>query len=229
VGCGRFDFDRIVDANHDVGSDLPVAAVTWVGTFVQQAVTTPTSIDTFTARAVNAGDAITLHVACDTGAQPPAVTVTAAGWSFTQLTLIAGVSTKWATAFGAIAPDTAPATFTVTWSATCPDLDELGDEFANADPTGGTTTFDGQAGIGGTTSCTPALTTASAEEAVWAACSQSGTAVSVSAGYTKSADDGHDDWTAYRPTTDPVNTPEAVTFTNTGGMCAATALTIRPR
>ena len=53
---------------------------------------------------------------------------------------------------------------------------------------------------------------------------------STGAGFTKSADDGHGDWSEYKLTTDPAGTPEGVLFQTSTGMddYVVTAVAIKP-
>jgi len=231
--CGRIDFEArgsASDAAHDDGT--AVGPVSWVKTFVETGGGNPTLPYTFTASAT-AGDAVVLQVFCASNNAPTGVTLAAPGWTFTQLGAIVGstASGYWGTSFGAIAPDAAPATFTVTWpgATPCNFIDELGDEFAGAAPSGGAATFDAHAELISSGECTTTLTTRDANEAVWAACTIN-TVISVGAGYTKSADDSDGDWSEYRLTADPANTVEAVEFVtvNTTDDYVVTAVAIKP-
>jgi hypothetical protein len=137
---------------------------------------------------------------------------------------------KWATAFAAYAPDTAPVDITVSWAATCPDIDELGDDFTNVDPRGGTIAFESSTVLEGVGDCMTSVTTLSSDDAIWAACSSGGMMTGVGPGFTVSTNDSHDDWSAYALTNDPANTTENVLFTTLGGgSFVVTATAIRPR
>jgi hypothetical protein len=48
-----------------------------------------------------------------------------------------------------------------------------------------------------TPTCTTSVITVQPDQAVWAACTTNGTITGVPAGFTKAADDGHGDWSAY--------------------------------
>ena len=135
TACGRLGFEaRRADA--PLGDDEPVAHV---GSFVGH--TAPAGlVDTFSAAAARAGDAILIHVFCETTAQPTAVSISAPGWTLVSLGNIVGSTggTFWATTYGAIAPDTVAATFSVTWTTPpmCTFIDELGDEFTGNNTAG---------------------------------------------------------------------------------------------
>jgi hypothetical protein len=218
VACGRVNFDPRGggDGGGDDSGDGPGSqAVAWAGTFVA-AQTNGTNVTTFGGQAHAPGNVVVVHAACDGAASPTAVSLTAPGWTFTQIASIAGVSSKWGTAFTAIAPDTAPATFTVTWvTGSCSgNMNEVGDEFANADTT---TPVDAVDMMGGGGDCQGMVTTTRAGDAIWAACSTGGTTTGTGPGYTKSGDDAHDDWSEYKLTTDPAGTVETATFVSASG------------
>jgi len=107
--------------------------------------------------------------------------------------------------FGAITPNTAPVTFTVTLTGgngncTSNDTTVLADEFSGNDITGGRTTFDAHSesldpAAGGI--CTGALVTpANNNDAIWYACFDNVTGVG--GGYVKGQDDTTGDWSEYR-------------------------------
>jgi len=190
-------------------------------------------VDTFTTHAIAAGDAIVFEVSCSTTlAAPTALSVSAPGWTFAQIGALSGsvAAQRYIASFGAIAPDTANVSITVTWTTASCDIGrtEIGDEFANADPTGGTVTFDGHTEATGTGNCQATVTTGHDRDAVWGACISAGAVSGVGPGFTKTGDDGTGNWSEYRLTTDPGGTAEAVTFTNTTAYALA-AMTIKPR
>ncbi len=218
AGCGRVGFDS--------EGAFATGTISWVQVFVAHGQLTSSASDTFTAAAREAGDAIVIHTYCTTNTPPTAVALAAPGWTFTQVGPFSGsaANTDWAATFGAFAPDTASATFTVTWAGTprCKFQDELGDELAGA------AAFDAHdEAYGANGNCAGALTTGAAGEAVWAACS--GNVSGTGAGYTKSADDTNNDWTEYRLTDDPAGTVQQVSFTNTTTSWAMTAVSLTPR
>jgi hypothetical protein len=220
AACGRIDFDP-------VGSDAPPAgALRWVTNVIEAQAPANLTVS-FQLQAQAAGDAILLHVGCDAALTATGVSASAPGWTFTQLGPLAGMSMKWGALFVAIAPDTAPATLAITWDTNCSAINTLADEFTNADPTAPFEAFDVTAGIA---DCTGTVTTVSAGDAMWAACSTGGTAKQTGPGYTKIGDDAHDDWSEYKLTADPAGTVEQPTFVSvTGGINVMTAVAIKPR
>jgi len=234
TACGRLDFDAIAhDATADAQGllDAPPAPLGWVATFVQHQAGTGTS-DKFNAHAVAAGDAIVLEVGCSANTQPTGVTVTAPGWTFTQLSSLVGTTAiqRYAASFGAIAPNTSPIDVTVTWNVSNCDIGrtELGDELAFNDPTGGTTTFDGHVEATGMGDCTATLLTSHADDALWVACVSSASLTAPLPEFVKSDDDGAGDWAGYRLARDPAGTAEPVGFTNGTNSFALVAVSIKP-
>ena len=234
--CGRIGFEGpTATAGDDVpasdaGSDAPTNGIAFVGSPIQHTGSMG-STDSATFNATNAGDALLFFVACAGSQVPTSVAVSAPGWTFTAL---APVTTNlagqvYAASFGAIAPDAQPATLTVTWTGGNCNRGKsiLADELTRTDPTGGATTFDAYSSSMGAGDCTTSVTTAHANDAVWAAC-YAATAVSdVGPGYTRSAADSVGDFAEYRLTTDPPNTVEQVTFANPNGYVVVAA-TIKP-
>ncbi len=225
-GCGRIGFGE------SVGDASAPIAIEAVGTFVAHGHATTTAIDTFTASAARAGDAIVLHTFCTSNVVVTGLTLDAPGWTFFPLGPFTAsiANTDYVASFGTIAPDTLPHTFTVTWTGTpqCQFMDELGDELANADPAGGPTTFDAHTEmLGSAGDCTATLTTGHAGDAIWAACS--GNVSAIGAGYAKGADDGNQDWSEYLLSPAPAGTVAQPTFTSTGTSWAMTAVSIAPR
>lgn len=205
-------------------------AVAFVGSPIQH--TGPkSSMDSVAFQATNAGDAITIMVACAASQVPSTVALSAPGWTFFQLAPITVNSggQVYGAAYGAIAPNTASATLTITWTnSTCNRGQSiLADEFTNNDQTGNSITFDATSANSGAGNCTTSLTTAHAGDAVWAACYAATALTGVGAGYTKSAADTVGDFAEYKLTADPANTVEAVTFMNPNGYVVVAA-TIKP-
>ncbi|MEO6775861.1 MAG: hypothetical protein ABI467_23070 [Kofleriaceae bacterium] len=227
-GCGRVGFDPIGPI--DAPSDAP-AALAWVKVFGVSGQDSGTT-DTITGHAEHAGDAIVVHAYCGAATMPTAVTLEASGWTFAQLNPIAGSPTPqdWAAGFGAIAPDTATTTFTVTWTvASCGfGLDTLSDELTNNDPTGGSTTFPAHAEAYGTGDCVTQIPSGPPGDMIWAGCSAG--VLGTGPGFSKGADDGGGNWTEYRVTTGPVATIEPISFTNQPGHdFIVTAVTVHQR
>lgn len=206
--------------------------IEWVNAFAQPRPMGTGPVDTFTATAQHTGDAVVLLVACDDGTMPTAVSVSAPGWSFDPLGPITGAPGMWAASFGAIAPDTVSALFTVSWegSGCSSGRAELGDEFTNTDPAGGMVTFDMHTEAAGSGDAMALVTTGHANEAVWGACVSTGTITDVGVGYTQGADNSRGDWSEYRITPDAAGTREPVTFRNASvNAYVLTTVAIRPR
>jgi len=232
AACGRFGFEQHgggTDAPGDTGDGAAAGVVTWVKTFAAQGNSASTLGDSF-AGSATAGDAVVLQLFCANTVVPTGVTLTASGWSFVQLGALVGSTSSgyWGTSFGAIAPDSASTTFTATWTAAspCTFIVELGDELAGVDTSGA---FDAHAELLSNGNCATTVLTASANDAIWAACTVNDV-TSTGAGFTKSADDGHGDWSEYKLTTDPAGTPEGVLFQTSTGMddYVVTAVAIKP-
>jgi hypothetical protein len=219
IACGRIGFTPM-------SADAP-PALTWSGSLLASQARAVSTTAGFQITPSHQGDAILLHVACDGAATATTVTASAPGWTFVQLGTLVGLATKWGAAFGATAPDTALTTVTVTWNITCNGIDALADEFANVDPAAPFDAFDIASGQG---SCAAALTTASAGDAIWAACSSGGTLVGADPGYIKAGDDTNDDWSEYKLTTDPAGTVETATFAaQPPGTFVMTTVALKPR
>ena len=212
------------------GSDAQSASgIAWVQSAVGHLGSMGPS-ESFALQAATAGDAIAIMVACSGAQQPTGVTLTAPGWTFTPLSpvtidmpaQIAGAS------FGAIAPDTAAATATVTWTAANCNRgkSELADEFAGVDPTGGTFTFDATGAASGTGNCITSVTPQNPGDAVWAACYAATALTAAGSGFTPGASDGIGDFAEYTfASTAGASSP--VTFDNTDGFVVV-ALTLKP-
>jgi hypothetical protein len=174
-------------------------------------------------------------VFCNSTADATAVTITAPGWSFTNIGALTGspVDSGWAATFGAIAPDTTAATFTVTWTigANCQNFDEIGDELTGNDPTGGEVTFDAHGeNFGATGDCTVEFLTAAADEEIWSACTSGSDVLGPGSGFIVGADDLHGDITARHSSTDPAGTLEMIDMPNTPAYpFFVTAIAIKPR
>ena len=217
AACGRVGFSNRVgdlDATHTTTADGSPLAIAYVQPFAQRHPGS-TTIDTFPAQAVAASDAIVMQVSCAGSGTPSAVSVTAAGWTFTQLGGITGTVANglWSATLVAFAPDTAMTAVSVSWTVSDCNVGkaELADEFANVDSTIG---FDAYVVVAGMGNCTGDVTTVHADDAMWGACFSSTSLLDVGAGYTKGADDLGGDWAEYKLTTDPANDDELVTFPN---------------
>lgn len=238
--CGRVDFDAQVDAGRvpgpapapDAAPDAPPSRIAYVGPFVQRSPGTGPN-ESFTAQAHAAGNAVVIQVACAGNAVPTAVSVAAPGWSFMQLGPITASSSSLerAATFAAIAPDAIGTTVTVTWGGSnCnSSKNELGDEFAMTDPTGGTITFDGVNATEGTGNCTGTVTTGHTGDVVWAACDSQNSVTAVGAGFLKGADDNAGDWSEYTITNHPAGTVESVQFANPNAGYVLSMVTLKAR
>jgi hypothetical protein len=199
------------------GHDAAPSRIAYVAPFVQNSSGAGAS-DSFPARAHAASNAVVLQVSCNASEVPTAVSVSASGWTFAQLGPITAStsSTQRSATFVAITPDAADTTVTVNWSgSTCTSSkNEIGDEFAMADPAGGAVTFDGSNATQDTGSCAGAVTTGHADDAVWAACNSENKVTAVGSGFIKGADDRAGDWSEYTITNDHAGTVEAVQFVN---------------
>jgi hypothetical protein len=191
-------------------------AVAHVQQFVAHANDTGAATDTFSSAAAAAGDAVVFQVFCASATAATTPTVTAPGWTITQLTPVVSQEGQAGVAFGAIAPDSAPATFTVTFGASCSAISEIGDEFTGNDPTGGATTFDAVvSGTGGSGLCAAPLTTNGADDAVWSACTAA-SITGVAAGFTPGAQLGATSATEFAFPDAPASTTADTGFTSTG-------------
>ncbi|HTR52931.1 MAG TPA: hypothetical protein VMJ10_19585 [Kofleriaceae bacterium] len=234
--CGRVGFDATTGGTRDgsAGSDSELTgAIAWAGSFLARD-WGPGTTDTFSAQAHAAGNAFVLDLACHGTVVPTAVSLTAPGWTIDSLDPITeSPDGLFASAtFGAVAPDTAPVTFTVTWTGTpsCSAVSsELGDEFTANDPTGGATTFEAHTQAAGTANCTAGVTTAHANDAMWGGCYTDDALTGVGAGYAKAGDDHDGDWSEYNVTTDPAGTAEQVRFVVSGSSSVTAAIAIKPR
>jgi hypothetical protein len=220
LACGRVDFDALVDAGvvPDAAPAAPVSRIKYVGPFVQHA-SGSGSNDSFPARAQAAGNAVVIQVSCaqSQSSIPGSVLVEAPGWSFLQLGKITAStsSAQRSATFAAIAPDMNNTNVTVIWAGNCDtSKNEVGDEFAMTDPTGGAVTFDGVNATEGTGDCVGTVTTGHAGDAVWAACNSQSMVTKVGPGFLPGANDTAGDWSEYAITNDPAGKVETVQFTN---------------
>jgi hypothetical protein len=222
--CGRIGFDSAGPVAGDATSDgaLPDGGMAsragYVGAFATQMQPGASTPFTFPAAAARAGDLVLFQVVCMNGSYGPS-TITAPGWTITAVGQRAGspVREVGVDSFAAIAPDTAPATFTVTFGS-C-DLTVFAEEFANV-AGGSLGAIDVVANSVG--SCTTSITTMHANDTIWAACS--GALVgNATPGYTAINNSEE-----YRITDDPTGTVESplLTGTSTSGF---TVIAIAPR
>src|SRR5262245_58701851 len=202
--CGRIDFHLLdatpTDAPGDAAIDGLPARIAHAGPFVARNAGGG-AIDTFTAQAHAAGNAVVIQVSCAAAAVPNAVSLSATGWTFQQLggVTASAVSPQRSATFVAIAPDAVGATFTVAWSGSnCSGGKNIvGDEFAMVDPAGGAISFDSVNAIEGTGDCVGTVRLDHAAGAVWAACNSDGNVNAIGPGFIKGADDNVGDWSEY--------------------------------
>ena len=194
--------DTANDITTVTGGGVPL---THVGGAAGQPVVT-SQVMTFSYRPVGTNNALVVLIGC----RSPGITamsLTAPGWTFTPISGLVGPSSffDFISTFGAITPNTAPVTFTVTLTGgngncTSNDTLVLVDEFSGNDVTGGTTTFDAHNESLDTASSVPCtgapVTPANNNDAIWYACFDNVTGVS--GGYTKGQDDGNGDWSEYK-------------------------------
>jgi hypothetical protein len=226
AACGRIGFDpggASSDGGADaVRDDTSGGAIAWRQSFAKVQAGQSSSVS---GQAMAVNDLVIFHVDCGSGGTPTVVTVTAPGWTFTQIApTFGGPLGLWTAVFVGYAPDTAPTTITAQWTGlTCTgDNEILGDEFANAD-------VDAHAETTGTGDCVATVASSHANDAVWAACASGAQLAALGTGYTLGADDGTGDWSEYKLTTDPAGTNYTVTFANGGAANAMTAATLQPR
>ncbi|HEY6249134.1 MAG TPA: hypothetical protein VI685_04190 [Candidatus Angelobacter sp.] len=186
---------------------------------------------TFTLQATNANDAILFGVGCNaTGGTPSAVSLSATGWTFTQLSGITGNATNgFMASFIAIAPNTTSVTATLSWTVSgsnCSGFQNvLADEFSGNDTTGGATTADAHSQATGSSGCSLSVTPANANDGVWFACNDSVT--NVTGSYSKGGDDGAGDWTEFTILSGGSGVAQSAGFTSSGTMVILGA-TIKP-
>ncbi len=81
------------------------------------------------------GDAIVIFRQCGSFTTTRTADLTAPGWTIVPVSPLVGANGLWELTFGAIAPDTATATFSTTWPTLCDgaSTNTNGDELANVD------------------------------------------------------------------------------------------------
>ena len=165
------------------------------------------------------------------------MTLTAPGWTFTPISGLVGPSgiSDFMTTFGAIVPNTAPVTFSITLTGgngTCSnDAAILVDEFSGNDTTGGATTFDAHNESMDNTVTTGVCTgapviPANNNDAIWYACYDNVNAVS--SGYTKGQDDLNGDWTEYKILSGGQGVVQNPSFVTTSNTFALGGVSIKP-
>lgn len=229
AACGRIGFDVGRGGDGGGGGDAPAGSggpIHHVRPFAQRNPGS-TDSDSFTAQA-NTGDTVLLFVGCQAANAPTTYDVSAPGWTFVTLVPSFGSTTNmyFGQVFIANAPNNAVATVSVQVVGTsCVDLVELGDEFSVDQGPLGASSLLGENGSGAT--CQGMVNTSSDGEAVWAACHAAQDITAVGAGYTKGADDANGDWSEFKLTSDPANTPESTAFVAPAGEWSMGLVTLR--
>jgi hypothetical protein len=216
IACGRVDFDPLTAVPPQHVASIVRGSMASTGT------------DVLVWQASAPGNAILIQPACDS-TSTPTVAVTAPGWTFEQITPQSTFNNLHGAVFAAIAPDSAPVQITVSWGVACSFTDEIGDEITGNDPTGGTTTFeanDQQSQLG---TCQASLALVHQGSLLWAACASKAQIAAVPVGYTKAADDGSNDWSAYQIAEDPAGTIENPMFQGGGLAYLISFVAVKPR
>lgn len=214
-------------------------AVSYVKSIVQADDTTSLNTQSFTASASNAGDAIVVLVACGVTGTPLTVTLTATGWTFTQLGgintgVVSGSTNVFSALFVAIAPNTSSTTFTVTWQNVGGFIEHtaLGDEFTGNDQTGGLATFDnfGSSFSAGSGNPSIDIVPFNNNDAVWMGTVDGASSAGTIGGNTatKGSDDGSGDITQYFVLSGGAGTKVTCSITGSNTGFLAHACTIAP-
>jgi hypothetical protein len=223
--CGRIGFDGLASdggslpATPDAALGAVQSRIAYVGTFAKRKADAG-AMDVFTGRAQAAGDAVLLQVSCGATTAPSDVAIDAPGWPFVLLGPLTSSASQSSATFAAIAPDPDLVSIMVIWSggSGCDfSTNDLGDEFAMADPAGGTTTFDNSNMVAGTGNCTGSVVTGHADDAVWAACNTAGNMTDPGDGFSPATADDAGDLSEFKITDDGANHSELVQFSNPSG------------
>jgi hypothetical protein len=195
-----------------------------------------TNVQTFSCTPQAANDAIVFQVYChDTSGTISSITLAASGWTITPLAGLVGWNPGGQGAeFGAIAPNTSPATFTATATGASDCMYYglvLSDEFSGNNTAGGASTFESVGSAGGTSGgCNQSsanVTPLSNNDAVWFAC------VDNSSGATSpwiegANDGGGNDLAEYQLLSGGAGIPQTPAFTGTSGQYTLTGVAIAP-
>jgi hypothetical protein len=224
AACGRIGFDSVSPGGGDGGGPLgdtgskgdgAPAAIMHQSGF--GSVPGPGRTEFIPLQASAAGDAVVIMIGCAGNNEPTAASMSAPGWTFTQLVGVnGGAPGPWAATFGAIAPNanatTATGVFTV--QSTCQgSMAYVGDVFSNTDQSGGSMTFDGTGGANGGGNCDGTVVTGSADETIWAAC-MAAMVTGAGPGYMQSQGGGVG--SEYEMTTVPAGTTVDAPFVSSG-------------
>jgi hypothetical protein len=213
AACGRVGFDGRLGGDASV-ADAPSAPPAWVGTVVARDLVSGSS-DSFAAQAHAANNVFLIYVSCVASPNASTFSVTAPGWTIMPLSaIVAPASGVWsAQLFGAIAPDTAPVTFSLGYGGVfC-----SGSSGIIADELTGVAVIDAAVQTIGVDDCIATLTTNRTGDLVWGTCFSATSLVGTGTGYTVGSNDNDGDLSEYRVTADPSGTLETVTFLNPPG------------
>ena len=186
--------------------------------------TVKTATFTYTPVAANNAVLFVVHCSC---ASAPTVTLTATGWTITALSSPTGTTDNYSASFGAIAPSTSAATFTMTWSVAINTFEgDMIDEFSGNNTAGGTTTFDSHnAGEGTTSNASITTTPANNNDGLWGAAY--GDVSAVGSGFTAGQNDTDADLSEYKILSGGSGVAQTVNFTS-AGTWSEVAATVAP-
>ena len=185
------------------------------GNFGSACASLTVATNTFTYTAGTTGNQVLLFVSCaDAAGLQSGVTLTASGWTITQVGSIVGsVSAGSAALFKAYAPNTSLATFTVTWTiSNCNSfMNDLIDEFSGGDATNFVDASNsGTATTGG---CTLSVTPVANNDGLWFGCNDTVTGEGT---YTKGADDTSGDIAEWKILSGQAGVSTASAWTSSG-------------
>jgi len=182
----------------------------------------PAKTASFTYTAGGTGNAVLFSLFCnDNSDTPSAVSLTATGWTLTQVGSINGSTgiPGWIALFKAYAPNTTQATFTETWTAAsnCNSaMNVMIGEFSGMDATQFVDNNSGSANFASATSggCALTITPATNNDGLWFACDDS---VSGTGTYTKGCDDTQGDWCEWKVISGGAGVGQASAWTSSTG------------
>lgn len=166
---------------------------------------------TFTYTATTTGNAVLFGIGCGP-ASAPTITLSASGWTLTQVGSTIGSATAgFAATFKAYAPNTSAATFTFGCSVSSSFLNDLIDEFNGMDATN----FVDNNGSGTNTTggCSLSITPVVNDTGLWFACNDTVTGTGT---YTKGADDTQGDVSEWKILSGGAGASQASGWTTTG-------------
>lgn len=175
---------------------------------------------TFSYTANATGDGVIFAISCADGGTPTGVSLTATGWTLTQVHGVTGsTSVGWMASYRAYAPNTSAATFTMTWThsgGNCANFfNWIIDEWAGMDATN---FVDASSSGNGSGTPSSSVTPVSNNTAILGVCNDTVTAVGNIAGSaaTKGGDDAGGDWSEYRIISGGAGASQAIGFTGSG-------------